>query len=441
LYQLKKAHPMSSILTNTGAQTALATLKSINNQLGDTQASIATGRAVSSSRDNAAVWAISKVMESDVSGFKAVSDSLSLGKATVSVARQASETVTDLLSDVKSKIVSAQGENVERSKIQADIEALTEQVKAVVGAASFNGANLLQNKESTAGSGSTEILASLDRSDSGVASSNITVKKNDLGTEAADIKATGGTFDAAADQVTLDGTQTGTIDLSSVNLDVGAVYSVNVYGTDANNSSFTQADLRSSAGSAQTQAELAASDMAYVVREGDTAADVARGLARQFSAYAAENDISSDALSIKASGSGLTVTSSVTDSTDTIDVSLTSLTAAAGSKAGGGLAALGEIDVSTADGAKSALAQIDGLMQTAIEASASFGSAEGRLETQSDFVSKLSSAMQSGIGAMVDADMEEESAKLQALQVQQQLATQALSIANRQPQALLSLFR
>jgi flagellin len=49
--------------------------------------------------------------------------------------------------------------------------------------------------------------------------------------------------------------------------------------------------------------------------------------------------------------------------------------------------------------------------------------------------------MTSGIGAMVDADMEAASAKLQALQVQQQLGVQALSIANSSPQTLLALFR
>ena len=64
-----------------------------------------------------------------------------------------------------------------------------------------------------------------------------------------------------------------------------------------------------------------------------------------------------------------------------------------------------------------------------------------RIEIQSDFVGKLSDALKSGIGAMVDADMEEASARLQALQVQQQLSTQALSIANQQPQNVLALFR
>ena len=92
-------------------------------------------------------------------------------------------------------------------------------------------------------------------------------------------------------------------------------------------------------------------------------------------------------------------------------------------------------------GATSALTAIDGLIDQAIDAAAAFGSVQGRIETQSDFVGKLSDNLKSGIGALVDADMEETSARLQALQVQQQLGVQALSIANQAPQSILSLFR
>jgi flagellin len=56
-------------------------------------------------------------------------------------------------------------------------------------------------------------------------------------------------------------------------------------------------------------------------------------------------------------------------------------------------------------------------------------------------VGKLTDLLTSGIGTLVDADMEAASAKLQALQTQQQLGVQALSIANQAPQTILSLFR
>ncbi|EIZ78732.1 flagellin domain-containing protein [Novosphingobium sp. Rr 2-17] len=69
------------------------------------------------------------------------------------------------------------------------------------------------------------------------------------------------------------------------------------------------------------------------------------------------------------------------------------------------------------------------------------GSASRQIDAQSTFTSKLSDAIESGIGSLVDADLAKESAKLQALQVKQQLGVQALSIANQAPQTITSLFR
>ncbi|MCU0855867.1 MAG: flagellin, partial [Rhodobacteraceae bacterium] len=96
---------MTSILTNTGAMTALQTLRSINSNLAQTQNEISTGKSISSAKDNSAIWAISKVMESDVAGFQAIKSSLSLGESSVAVARNASESITKLLTDIKGKIV------------------------------------------------------------------------------------------------------------------------------------------------------------------------------------------------------------------------------------------------------------------------------------------------------------------------------------------------
>jgi flagellin len=69
------------------------------------------------------------------------------------------------------------------------------------------------------------------------------------------------------------------------------------------------------------------------------------------------------------------------------------------------------------------------------------GSASRKIDGQSSFVGKLSDTIEAGIGNLVDADLAKESAKLQALQVKQQLGVQALSIANQAPQTITSLFR
>jgi flagellin len=74
------------------------------------------------------------------------------------------------------------------------------------------------------------------------------------------------------------------------------------------------------------------------------------------------------------------------------------------------------------------------------QALARLGTASKSLETHSVFVGKLADETEKGIGALVDADLAKESARLQAFQVKQQLGLQALTIANQAPQAVLSLF-
>ena len=71
---------------------------------------------------------------------------------------------------------------------------------------------------------------------------------------------------------------------------------------------------------------------------------------------------------------------------------------------------------------------------------AQFGSVQSSVEQQQTFVNNLADTFQTGAGNMVDADMTTELAQLSALQVQQQLGTQALSIANQAPQMILKLF-
>lgn len=412
---------MSSILTNNGAMVALQTLKSINKNLATTQNEISTGKSVATAKDNAAVWAISKVMESDVKGFKGIQDSLSLGQSTVAVARQAAETVTDLLTEIKGKVVASQEENVDRDKIQTDIVALRSQIDAVTKAAQFNGLNLLSNTETAVaapGSNQISVLSSLDRSGSGVASSEIDVTKADLGVGAAtDGTTAGGTAATAIASLAAGGTSAF---MTVVPADV-------TYGTTYN--------IESMAGTA-----VAAGDqVSYVVRQGDTAASVASEMVNRLNFVAARE--------------GADVTFSISDTdpaiinvTNNTDAAITGIAAGdvdrtTGGTAGGGLNLLEEFDVTSAEGAAAALAGIEGLIQTSIDAGAAFGSVQGRLEIQQDFISGLTDALRSGIGTMVDADMEEASARLQALQVQQQLGIQALSIANQAPQSILSLFR
>ncbi len=521
---------MSSILTNTSAMVALQTLKQVNSNLQKVQGEISTGKSIASAKDNSAVWAISKVMESDVKGFKAISDSLSLGESTVAVARNASETVTDLLTEIKGKIVAAQEQNVDREKIQTDIDALRDQISSVVGAAQFNGLNLVQGTEEV------NILSSLDRLANGTTNAaNIQVDRQDLSTTAGtNGVGTGGTdlsgqiLDAAAGSTYAGGTLSATgntaviefaqttgwdtgdattitvagqsvtytaaadnqtetnardalvtalqaLDLEGVTFSTNstnqivvtstrAFESLDVSITDAvsggDGNAYFQAINGATTGNTTTEAatvdqraeeifftagasvaegnsyqvSIGGTGYFYTAGKGETFADVARGLKTAIDSagltgittQVAINETTGQAsLKIDNSGSNLALATAAMD----------------GGTASGGLFGLDNIDVTTNAGADAALDNIETMIQTSIDAAAGFGSAQGRIETQSDFVGKLIDSLKSGIGTLVDADMEEASARLQALQVQQQLATQSLSIANQAPQSILQLFR
>ncbi|MBB04117.1 MAG: flagellar protein, partial [Pseudooceanicola sp.] len=90
---------------------------------------------------------------------------------------------------------------------------------------------------------------------------------------------------------------------------------------------------------------------------------------------------------------------------------------------------------------ETALTTAEGELAKAIASATKLGIAEKSIETQKEFLGALTDRLDGGVGSMIDANMEEEAARLQALQVQQQLATQSLSIANSSPQNILSLFR
>lgn len=393
---------MSSVLTNNSAMVALQNLKAINANMSQTQNQISTGKAIATAKDNSAIWAISKVMDSDVKGFDAISSSLSLGKSTVSTARQAAESITDILTRMKGTIVAAQEGNVDRTKLDADVKADRDQIESIIKAAQFNGLNLIDGSAP----GGTDILASLDRQGNGtVVASKISVSSQNLSLETEENTAALGAAASVNVPASVGGAaETATLNVDSTKLNIGDTLQLSIGDTVVN----------------------------YKVTSDDLA-----GEANDNNTNIAQN------VATAVAGAGITgVTASSTDGEiELSNSSASALTVGAYSGNIGGLDALKTIDVSTEANAETALKDIETLIQTSINAAAAFGSVEGRITTQSDFIGKLSDALTSGVGAMVDADMEETSAKLQALQVQQQLGVQALSIANQAPQALLSLFR
>jgi flagellin len=109
---------------------------------------------------------------------------------------------------------------------------------------------------------------------------------------------------------------------------------------------------------------------------------------------------------------------------------------------GGSIITLGATSsITTVTSATNILTSLDASLNNVDAALGDIGAQSNQIDAHNTFVSKLSDVLTTGVGNLVDADMATESARLQALQVQQQLGAQALSIANSSPQVILSLFK
>ncbi len=273
-----------SVQTNAAALTALQNLNKTASDLQNAQNRISTGLSIASAKDNASVWAIAQAQRADVNALSAVQSSLNRASSIADVAATAGQSISDLLNEIKAKVVAAQDPSLDpnsRSAINADFTSLLRQISDVVNNASFDGANILNGSLA----GDISFLANSD------ASSFITLSVKDM------------------------------------------------------------------------------------------------------------------------SLGGVIITMASTDTIGTLTAAQT---------------VMSEITSSIAN-VNSALGDL--------------GAQSKQISAHNVFVSKLSDVLTQGISNLVDADMAKESARLQALQVQQQLGVQALSIANQAPQIVLSLFK
>lgn len=273
-----------SVNTNSSALVALQNLNSTNDKMGSVQNRISTGLRIQNAKDNASVWSIAQDQRADLGALGAVKMSLDRATSIAEVSMTAGETVSDLLVQIREKVVAAQDPSLDassRSALNADYKALLRQITQVTGAATFDGANVL-NGSLTSG---IRFLANAE------ANAYVT--------------------------------------LSTKNMSLG----------------------------------------------------------------------------------GSIVTLGAGSSINTVTNAAAALTAITASLANVN-AALGDI-----------------------------GAQAKQIEAHNAFVSKLTDVLEVGVSNLVDADLAKESAKLQALQVQQQLGAQALSIANSSPQVILSLFK
>jgi flagellin len=137
-----------SINTNMGAIIALQNLRATEQELGVTQNRINTGKIVASAKDNGAVYGIAQAQRADMVGYNAVKQSLQRGMSTIDVAISASETISDLLIQLKEKAISASDRSLDstsRAALNEDFKALRDQITKTITNATFNGASLISS--------------------------------------------------------------------------------------------------------------------------------------------------------------------------------------------------------------------------------------------------------------------------------------------------------
>ncbi len=210
---------LNSVNTNVGAQIALQNLQVTNKELASVQNRINTGKNVSSAKDNGAVFAIATSQRSEIGALNSVKDSLNRGASAVDVSLAAGESVSDLLSQLKEKALSATDSSLTtsaRSALNEDFKAIRDQITTVVDNAKFNGVNLL---DGSTGTGGYKAL-------SNTAGSTIKVAGEDLSLGGANVTlaatATLGTATLAAAALTAVNTSIDNVSASLARLGTGA---------------------------------------------------------------------------------------------------------------------------------------------------------------------------------------------------------------------------
>ena len=381
---------MFSVNTNLGALSALSSLNNTQAMLQETQQQISTGKKVSQSSENPAVYSISNSMNADLAGLSAVSDNLAFGTATLSVATSASSQISSQLSSLKNTIVQAQQNGIDPTTMGNQITSILSNINQFASSATFNGVNLLDGT-----SPSLNVVQDIKGTQLTVANQAMTATGlglTGLGVNSSAVNlAFDNTFAAAqGDTVKLsDGTNSWTFEIN----DTSSPAALASVPTATNKVTAVNVDL-STASSNQIVGALVA--------------------AMKSQGFGAE--IQTDG-SVNVGGNGITNASSTT----TIGSGGATQTAITGAAA--------------------AITLVDSAITSMNSKTATLGQAQQQIAGMSSFTSSLSSSLTAGLGALTDADMAAESAKLQSLQTKQSLAVQALSIANQQPQSLMSLFR
>lgn len=328
------------IRVSPSVNTALEVLRDTQRNLNVAQRQMSSGLRVQTAKDNATYWTVATLTRTDVGAVSAVQDALGLASATVNTASTGIDSAIDIVTQIRSKLVSAYEDSVDKTKLNDEITKLKEQLRGVGESSSFNGVNW------------------------------IVLDGNDDPTEPHEIP---GSLIRHTD---------GTISIGMLNYDGVTATGGSVTSKDAR---YLIDDQASGAGgfgvltstAFATEAGAAKNYVLVMSKHGSTAGQV---------------EIALD---------GTTTKGQLDDMVNTVTAMLNQLTTIG----------------------------------------SAFGSLETRVSLQTEFAKNLEDSLTSGVGKLVDADMEQQSSKVLALQTQQQLGIQSLSIANASFDTVRQLFQ
>ena len=425
-----------SINTNNAAMAALQSLSMTQSALNKTENAVSTGLKVSDASDNPAIYAISSTMNANIAGLSAVSDSLSFGASVLSTASSASSSIISTLTSLQNTVTQAGTTGINTGTMQTAIANALNDINTYARQSTFNGVNLLTTQADANAGGVSAVTDSalqvVDSLNGGtiatasqVTTSGAKTLTDQLGLTSA--MSAGGTVIAT-------GTATGTEQVQDLLSDTGASGGINIGfdNTLATNSfkagntiTLTNGDgttttfqFESSTAASSTAAEASGSGNNVVTvlvdPTSESTSQMLGALASSMSSNGYSANVQADG-SLSITGNGVT------------------------SAANNGVT--GEQTSTKLSSSAALVNTIQGAIKNMTAIATNLGYASQQITGLQSFTSSLSDAMTSGVGALVDADLSEESAKLTSLQTKQQLAIQSLSIANSQSQSILSLFR
>jgi flagellin len=408
---------MFSVNINVGALVALSSLDATQSALNGTQNEVATGQKVSSASDNPAVYAISQAMNARISGLSAVSDNLNFAQSVVGVAQAAATDISSQLASLQNTITQGQQAGIDSTTIDAQIANILSNVDSIANSATFNGVNI-------AGGTGTDAMTGA------AIATNMNVTED----------IAGNTFAVAQQSMT-----SAALGLSGLTVASGGLnFSLDDTAVNAGFAGNTVTITDNGGGTAaspQTTYVFEFNDGTTALQTAPSATfDASGNVLTQTKVFDVQVDPAvmsvnqmTGALISAMQGAGFGVTQQSDGSLGITGNNLNNTAGMATTVTGGSLSAI--------NGTTAAIATVEGAIRSLNGKISTLGSASQQISGLQSFSSSLSTSLTTGLGALTDADMAAESAKLQSLQTKEQLGIQALSIANQQPQSLLTLFR